>query len=605
MLAISLAALGLLGAAGLWAGPLAEPVSAPAWLQEIGLRHDGEGWIYERLHIRRDVLAVHRLTSDEVTAIDDYLAAISADAYEAALEKTVRSELARGRISPRDHLWFRKSGRFGQESRLSARGFQAVPGIVLGDPRGERLFSWPEPGDEELGNLLDGPRGRGGAGLLHGGRIPLDAARLELARYAELDGPAGGRAFDGAGLAAPLVLGLSGASEESGLVVTAAISVPGSRPGPIRLQIGTEPYALPQARTMNSVYHLYSWSADELMELLFPEPRGPGAFTARVLRLPVDALLAGAASWWQHESGHMYTGLMHGAKSTGFAPANGTSLTGLSVKTSGDPGEFTPEEILDREAAGMFGTQAAARDLSRTIFSERSVPYSSIPLLLAYKADLSGYVLFANPRPDRVKPDEQGFDTTDWIEGYAAESGRSPRGLHRDLKEGHLLNIADPTLGAGVVLYIVERIALGRSELTRPALPLGPVEVGAGTSFFPSRNGPWRVGDLYVREPESGFLMALSYADGDLGQWAAGADAGIDITDRVRLEGYGVLWSQRRHAAPVDRDWGGGGGGRVIVRRLLGPLGFEVEGGYKSKGTWLGRPFDEGPFLDGGLRGDF
>lgn len=126
-----------LGAA--WAGPLQDPGRAPAWLARMGLSHDGQGWVYERRHSRREARARRRLEPGEVSTLDAFLAGIPEADREAALARPLLDWLEERRLPPADSVFF---DRVQGELSLTPVGWMAIAGVVVGDPFGDK-FQWP------------------------------------------------------------------------------------------------------------------------------------------------------------------------------------------------------------------------------------------------------------------------------------------------------------------------------------------------------------------------------------------------------------------------------------------------------------------------------
>lgn len=573
----------LLLAVSAWAGPLTGPEPPPAWLSQAGLSKQGDIWIYERGHPRRPVRVRRALSAQELATLDPLLAE-----GEGALQKAVIAHLETQKIPPDQTVFFSSGER---QLELNAHGKECAPGIMLGDPYGER-FQWPEESTSER---------------VLGGRISLDRMRYTEAMRGAADADGASYVFDNGGRRSGRTV-----AEHDGVpipladrVPLQALSRPPSREFPsIALVAGTYPYSIPLARNLESVYHAVGWGGDRLIELAFDERDGAGAIVTRIVKMPADIFMAGFISWITHETAHMITADRAGAKDVGFAPADGLTVSGLTVLIDDPDEKITEHEDLILNMAGMHATQAAARDLRRRVMLMDRVPWSAWPLYIAHKQDPSSYI-FLTAKPGHPKAEQEDWDTVDWRELYSKLSGKSERHIHRQMVAGAFLNALDPMAVSAFFNYFYRYLIKGEESAGRPMLGVGEqFQVGAGTGFWMAQNGPWFTGDLYMRHNPSGTMVSVTPSFGDRGQWAGEAELSVKPARTTRLSVFGSVWQQRDGPESGGRDTGGGVG-LSVAQELGAGLGIEARGGWKSKGAWLGRDFDEGAFGEGGIRYGF
>jgi hypothetical protein len=351
----------------LFAGP-GRAGELPDWVARLGVRREHRAWTLTMVdsagrRCRRP------LPDSGLRRLRAFVAGIPSGDHEAALERAAREELGRRGVVPADSAWFER-GEDGRE-RLSETGRTGLAATAVGAPLDCRE-PWPRPDDypEPLPPPITRPE-----------------ERRSLSELGDPDAPG----FDG------------------------------TRPLPrLELRYGSAPRAFSNARNFESLYHGSQWLLDRAVEGL-AEPRDGGG--ARAVRIVKGALLDGPMAWFashvHHELGHFELARLGGSERTTLRRQAGPHPFGVVVHTE-DGWQLDAREDQAKTAGGFAATQAAAQDIRRRLLLRRSADWSYLPLLVAYKSDLTGYIL-----GNAVGGERRSFDPVEYLRTYAARSGRA------------------------------------------------------------------------------------------------------------------------------------------------------------------------------------
>lgn len=520
-----------------------------ALLAKLGLTREGAHWSYARIHPSGGATAVRTLSQDEQRKVRAFLSQLPERSPDAALLAPVLKELERQKVAfVLQHKWIEDD----EPVRLSALGYNAVVGILLGDPFGttqaQAAIAIPTVVDaKKIGTRIEGLTG-----------LP---------------------SFDGA--------------DER----TAA------RVGPrLELSWGTPPRAISHYRNMNSLVGLYGHGSDAVIHGAFDDPEGGGATAARAAKIPLDFAVAWAAAHFEHEAGHFEHAYMGGARHVRMAKEEGYALGQMVLVEDWE--RLSPVERLRFHSGGMIATGAATDELTRSWLSESSAHWTLLPQRLMQKLDAINYGLGA-PVPSHAERGDHANDVVAYSNLYGQLAGKSPDRVRKQFLYGAIWQAVDPLNAMALYSYLTDYVGGGKERVPNPMVRVGDAEFMAGTSFWPSEVGPQFGLNLYARDPKSGTLGRLSPGVGDDGQFSLSAGlANLAVGESLRLRAELHVWYQRRQPEPGDKQLGGAASVGADCK-IGDSLRLSADIGVKSEGAMLGQGFEEGPFVAGGLSWDF
>lgn len=369
--------------------------------------------------------------------------------------------------------------------------------------------------------------------------------------------------------------------------------------------LGTEPQALSGGRSLASAYRLLSRTDDYLVRRVYDHEGRPKA-SAIALRLGRALLLDIPFARWSRLITHEVFG--HGSKLREFGyDASGYSFrtfghvpTGGTTHYDAETAKLSYEQEVAFRAGGAMANQATAIELEEDILSRDRVHWSYWPVWFMNKLEFTDYV---SSTPKAKELEEQKDLVSHDMASYIFLTSKN--GVSRSERRSQMVlaaawNVLDPMAFAAVYNYVIRELIKGQAYSPNPMVKIGGYQFFAGTRAGLTPSSPELYLDLYMRDPKEKTLVKLAVRRGFDDEFGARLSlSNIPISNRVKLKLHGEFWQERE--GPGEPKFGGFDAGGGLNMYLAKNVGLYAEGGYKTKGTVMGRPFDEGPYGEGGL----
>ncbi|MFC1521535.1 hypothetical protein ACFL6Y_03915 [Elusimicrobiota bacterium] len=385
-----------------------------------------------------------------------------------------------------------------------------------------------------------------------------------------------------------------------------------SDPGSVNIPLefyfgyGTPPQTVPGVNSINSAYMAGAYASDKLFErfLDIENDSGPAAIALRMARATVyDFPMASMANLAVHEVfGHGGAAREIGMDTNySFSPYPfmGGAATWYDPKKYG---ELSSQDRIRLTSAGTMATQTGALEMRRRMLESGAVHWSAWPLWALQKYDLSRYITSTLGYSDQELAFEasQGNDIAKYIMLLNEGHGKSIDRSRKELQMAAMWNAADPMAIAALYNYGYKHIIKGNNFTPPPLVTIGKYQYSMGTRSGLTPTGPEMYLDLYARNPSNNMLLEVNGRGGFDDQIGGGARlSNIPLTDNASFALHANAWKQNEFS--TDDSFTGIDGGGSVKWYPTDRIGIQLESGYKTDGSLMGRQYDEGGYFSGGI----